>query len=107
MKTQKLYHYTSREGLLGILNSGYLRATHAWHLDDGSECRHAIHLFREIAPEISQCGLWQSLEEALLSQSRYVVCFSKKRDDPYQWVCYLGDHAGATFSGRSRSRGNT
>ena len=95
MTTKKLYHYTSPAGLFGILKSRHLRATSAWHLDDGSECRHAINLFRNIAPDIAASELWRSVEDALLSQPRYIVCFSKKRDDPHQWLKYAEDGTGA------------
>lgn len=81
MKTNPLYHYTSSAALVNILNHGYLRATQAWHLDDGSECRHAIDSLRLIDPGLNANGLWKSLEKALLSMPRYVVCFSTVRND--------------------------
>lgn len=95
MDTNYLYHYTSSAALVNILNHGFLRATQAWHLADGSECRHAIDTLRLIDPGLSRNGLWKSLETTLLSMPRYVVCFSKVRNDAYQWKNYGADGAGA------------
>lgn len=95
MDSGLLYHYTSAAALVNILNLGFLRATQAWHLADGSECRHAIDTLRVIDPGLSKNGLWKSLEAALLSMPRYVVCFSKVRNDAHQWKNYGADGAGA------------
>lgn len=95
METHYLFHYTSSAALVNILNHGYLRATQAWHLADGSECRHAIDTLRLIEPGLSTIALWKSLETSLLSMPRYVVCFSKVRNDAYQWKNYGADGAGA------------
>jgi len=95
MKSNPLYHYTSSAALVNILNHGYLRATQAWHLADGSECRHAIDSLRLIDPGLNANGLWKSLEKALLSMPRYVVCFSTVRNDTYQWKNYGEEGAGA------------
>jgi len=37
-----LYHYTTPEGLLGILDSGSIRATHVRYLNDRSEVKNAL-----------------------------------------------------------------
>ena len=42
--TGTLYHYTSLEGLLGIVGSRTIRATHIAHLNDSAELNHAIEL---------------------------------------------------------------
>lgn len=95
MDTENLYHYTSAPALLNILNTGYLRGTQAWHLSDGSECRHAIDTLREMSPALRQNSLWRSVEDTLLSVPRYVVCFSKARNDPHQWEHYGSSGTGA------------
>lgn len=95
MSTQYLYHYTNANSLFNIINNSYLRATNAWHLADGSECRHAIDTLRKIAPNLSSNHLWNSLVDVLLSIPRYVVCFSEVRNDPDQWKNYGSDGAGA------------
>jgi Protein of unknown function (DUF2971) len=92
---KQLYHYTSSTALVNILNTGYLRATHASQFSDGSECRHAIDTLRHIAPELDTNELWKSVETTLLSQPRYIVCFSKKRNDCHQWKNYGENGAGA------------
>jgi hypothetical protein len=37
-----LYHYTTQEGLLGILREGVIRASSIQHLNDSSEFTYAI-----------------------------------------------------------------
>jgi hypothetical protein len=78
-------HYTGPAALVNVLNQRYLRATHAWHLANGSEFRHAREAIRVITPSLSNRGLWRSFEETLLSMSRYVVCVSKVRSASHQW----------------------
>ena len=109
MKSNHLYHYTGRAALVNILNSGYLRATQSWHLADGAECRHAIDTLRLIKPSLRNNGLWRSVEKSLLSMPRYVVCFSKVRNDPYQWRKYGEEGTGAciVFDTRKASKNLT
>jgi hypothetical protein len=95
MNKNLIYHYTSSAALVNILNNGYLRATRAWQLADGSECRHAIDTLRKVAPELRCNGLWESLETTLLSMPRYVACFSINRNDSHQWKNYGEDGTGA------------
>ncbi len=95
MNTKKLYHYTSAPALVNILNHGYLRATLASQLADGSECRHAIDTLRRLRPDLRNNRVWTSFESTLLSMPRYVVCFSQIRNDPYQWQHYGSQGAGA------------
>ena len=49
----ELFHYTSEEGLFGILQTQYLRATHWQHLNDSGELMHFYdELPRLIMPEL-------------------------------------------------------
>lgn len=41
-----LYHYTSLDGLLGIINSRYLRASDVRFMNDSTELRHTLDLLR-------------------------------------------------------------
>src|SRR5579859_5166405 len=43
-----LYHYTTQSGLLGIIQSGEIWATHTQYLNDQKEYRHATELVASI-----------------------------------------------------------
>ena len=45
--TGTLYHYTSLSGLLGIVNSGHLRASDIRYMNDSAELRHTLELMQE------------------------------------------------------------
>ena len=61
-KHPEVYHYTSAQGLQGILSSQTLFATHYDYLNDGSELR----LLREALPG----GLEQTVKEHVLKRWR-------------------------------------
>lgn len=42
-----LYHYTTLNGLLGIVDSGHLRASDVRYMNDSTELRHTLDLMRE------------------------------------------------------------
>ncbi len=46
-----LYHYTTAQGLLGILESGSLWTTNSRFLNDPTEIEYATRLFRRVATE--------------------------------------------------------
>jgi hypothetical protein len=62
---RSLFHYTTAHGLIGILSTQTLFATHADFLNDSSECRllrevlqpQLIKEFKEVAPKLVAAGL--------------------------------------------------
>jgi hypothetical protein len=62
---RSLFHYTTAQGLIGILRTQTLFATHADFLNDSSECRllrevlqpQLIKEFKEIAPKLVAAGI--------------------------------------------------
>ena len=50
----ELYHYTTVEGLHGIVESNRLRATSAYHLNDSSEIEYGCRLAAEVGEEWSK-----------------------------------------------------
>lgn len=48
----KLFHYTNTQGLLGILDSQYLWATHVSYLNDATEIRYTYELVEEISEDL-------------------------------------------------------
>ena len=92
-----IYHYTTAEGLAGILKEGALRATNFSFLNDPSEVQYGKEFalrFLETSDDsprgpytdlINQIRL--ALEAKVVSES-YVACFSALVDDLSQWRAY-------------------
>jgi hypothetical protein len=94
-----LYHYTTSEGLLGILRSNRMWATHVSYLNDPSELRYARALIKSCVKERATQPHSEILSEffALLLHilttpsefyNYYVVCFCEKGDLLSQWRTY-------------------
>ena len=102
-----IYHYTSPEGLLGILDNNSLRFTNAFFLNDKSEFRYTYKLLLEILPSIQQDidkTLFESLRtraeyvtgedfykhesEVLFREDFYIMSFSKDSDNLALWNNY-------------------
>ncbi len=103
--TDLLWHYTDGEGLLGILESGKLRATQVAALNDSQEVLYAREVYRkEIATLRNSTSLADEdkrfleyvlellkndpLEPEHARSNFFVSCFSRKRDDLSQWDRY-------------------
>jgi hypothetical protein len=103
-----LYHYTTAQGLLGILKTGSLWATNSRFLNDPTEIEYATQLFRRIAdeefgkygsPSPTHVAYWQKCVASWLDYYEqeakvYVACFSADGDLLSQWRGY-----GATGGG--------
>ncbi len=121
-----LYHYSSAEGLLGIIQSRQLWATNALYLNDTSEISDALEVFRselesvplnlgEMAGFLSQ-GIPEYSEQAPLDH--FVVSFCEGGDLFSQWRGYgsqgtgysIGFHSSALLaaskSGQHTLRGS-
>jgi hypothetical protein len=98
---ERLYHYTSLEGLLGILGHKTLWLAEASTLNDTSEMRFG----GEAVAEVLQAGHSSALDlhavaekekrflEGLTSHG-YVFCFCREHDLLSQWRAYGGGAAG-------------
>jgi len=95
----KIYHYTDRAGLLGILKSRKIRLTDIFDLNDTSELRHglkqACETFIEEArgtrPPTTLLALrFKAAMDANVEMlARYfIACFSCDEDDLGQWRAY-------------------
>jgi hypothetical protein len=97
-KPRRLYHYTTAEGLLGIIESRTLWATSIHYLNDSSEYRYAFSLARTTLVEtpgglspVQVRALFSALEgdwKGLEDQSRFVTSFSEHKDQLSQWRAY-------------------
>ena len=98
-----LYHYTSPEGLLGIIKNKSIWATNVRYLNDSKELFEASDIAKELLDEIIEdrdyfdCrGLMQEMKEQVgTAASRYYVCsFSEDADSLSQWRAYCPPSGG-------------
>lgn len=106
-----LWHYTTGNSLLAILNSNQLFATQVACLNDSTEVRYGTDLLREAFVSLQAEGPSDENERKLLAEIArnsaqpaampinaaskwFVTCFSKQRDDLSQWRAYSGGENG-------------
>ena len=107
-----LYHYTTQHGLLGIIKSKEMWATHTQYLNDVREFLHAVDMVKQeltgmIAepPMGGDMAFLRRLQENLALQVESInvcVCsFSSEGDSLPQWRAYGGSASGFAmgFSG--------
>lgn len=115
--TVPLSHYTTVDGLQGILSSGCLRATEAQYLNDSTERDFGHEMIEAILVAQEQLYPGTRLPEMLrsvrshLSQLRqdyaqFVVCFCEKADLLSMWTGYAASGGGYSieFDGASVAR---
>ena len=99
-----LYHYTSAEGLKGIIESGKLWATSRHHLNDSSEYRYGFEIAEDVLSEERNHNLAervrQSLNTHLVLLNFYLTCFCDSANDLSMWRFYglKGYSIGFNFS---------
>lgn len=92
-----VYHYTDVNGLIGILSTGCIRATHVNRLNDTSE---NIHGFELVHDHVSQNmpkesrPLFDKVLSEFYSVDTYVSCYSTENDQLSQWREYTGSQVG-------------
>jgi len=101
-----LYHYTTGDNLIKIIESGHLWATQIAFLNDSNELLYSIELFQQAIDERRYTSvneefaqLLSKMDEILVNSSPetsgvYVICFSKRRNDLSQWRAYGGSEGG-------------
>lgn len=97
-----LYHYTSLNGILGILGSQTIWATHASYLNDSSEFFHGLSFAKQVAGGIFMDDDYLAAFgwavrhglEAVSADNLYVASFSEKPDLLSQWRGYCPAGAG-------------
>jgi Protein of unknown function (DUF2971) len=110
-----VWHYTTGDALLSIVQSNTLYATQVSCLNDSMETRYATNLFREALLEIKTTNSHsqeeasylervitatseESAAAAHLSSWWFVTCFSEEKDDLSQWRAYGGSNAGEGYA---------
>ncbi len=97
-----LYHYTSQNGIIGIIRSRSIWATHAMALNDSSEFTHGLSFAKHVAGGIFQDDDYLSAFgwavrhalETVSASDLYVTAFSEKPDLLSQWRGYCPAGAG-------------
>jgi hypothetical protein len=96
-----LYHYTSQEGLLGILKDKSLRMSSIFHLSDAAEYSYALQMVQDTiwarGARHPLLKLYDGLHDALsvlLEMSLYVCSFSGVGDLLSQWRAYTPNGIG-------------
>jgi len=95
---KKISHYTTLQGLQGIVQSGCLWASNASFLNDKAELQHALRASKGAIRKLSSEATfkqWQptlkrvfaDLEDGGLSDT-YVACFCRSDDNLSQWRGY-------------------
>lgn len=97
---ETMFHYTSIDGLKGLIESRVFRATEYHYLNDEKEFSYVDELLLEIIDENYADEKYYHLlresvinnqnkyreEESILENSYYVISFSKKRDNLTLWA---------------------
>jgi hypothetical protein len=94
-----LYHYTTAEGLLGIVKNREMWATDIFYSNDRQEVHHGIELaieelrgkdihegYKKDAPMV--VSMLESVRPLTFQPRIYVSCFSEKADDLSLWRSY-------------------
>ena len=92
-----IYHYTNIDGLLGMVKTGKIWATHVSRLNDSSEYHHGIKVVEDCVRN-SMPASSQPLVDKILSEFKrvetYVASYSTKQDLLSQWRSYSGGKVG-------------
>jgi hypothetical protein len=96
-----LYHYTTAQGLLGILRSNTLWASNLNYMNDLSELKYAGNLMdseltkaMEADPDLARHLTDASFYEIMDWYVAYALCFCEEGDQLSQWRAYAGKGTG-------------
>ncbi len=101
-----LYHYTTGETLIRIIESGKLWSTQIGCLNDTAEVRYAVEeLHKRVRAKLENAHqpetepLFRRLDEVLATPQLetaglFIACFSEQKDDLSQWRAYSGGEGG-------------
>lgn len=104
--SEEIWHYTSADGLIGILQSGTIWSTHISCLNDTQEKKHFTNLLNIAIKKYVRNNTDPDLKDLLVTadewtsnadfnnQGHFVACFSEVEDDLGQWRGYGGGECG-------------
>jgi hypothetical protein len=105
-RPQQLFHFTSAEGLLGIMQDRQIRASYAASLNDPSETQHALIVAAELLAK-DNTNVQRQVVLANLRGHRgtgighifpYVVSFCGRIDSAFHWLHYGRNGRGFAIS---------
>ena len=96
---KKLYHYTNKEGLLGIAEKSQIWATHILFLNDRTEFYLALDKIKSVLIRMSKKLKYKAkidvrraitfyLEDDIEKEDAYIFSFSEEYDNLNMWVKY-------------------
>ncbi|QDB79936.1 DUF2971 domain-containing protein [Georgenia wutianyii] len=101
---QVLYHYTTLEGLIGILTSGVVRASYVGRLNDRNEVEVGLEGVRRVLSEdLYGEGLLGKVNENDDFDRIFVACFTEREDSLPLWRGYASSVGGGYAIGFRRS----
>ncbi len=86
-----LYHYTSLEGLRGIVQSGEIWASDSRFMNDKLELSYALNQMQRLVSDDPKYTIPAAALDAVFQPGRawqFVTCFSRARDQLSQWRAY-------------------
>lgn len=92
-----IYHYTDLAGLIGIISSGRVWATHTSKLNDASETRHGYEFVADYVRAnlpVPSRPIFEKALSVLQSVDTYVACYSTQSDLLSQWRNYAVGRVG-------------
>ena len=105
--TDIVWHYTSGDALISIVEAGILYSTQVACLNDSTEVLYATNLFREQLLALHGEGglsseetrfvenvIKNNTDQVKIPSDWFVTCFSKEKDDLSQWRAYGGGENG-------------
>jgi hypothetical protein len=107
-----LYHYTDQKGLIGILESKKIWATHARYLNDTTEGKIVVEVLRKVINDIPGNSTLQDrrkamkkfqagLKEFVAGLNMFVTSFSEDGNRLSQWRAYSGMNGGYSIGFRA------
>ena len=115
-RPERLYHYTTADGLLGIIQQQEIWATHSQYLSDLLEFRHAVGIVRDelkkmraVSEDEDRTRMLERMQENTKEIECANVCvtsFSEDRDSLSQWRAYSGGGSGFSIGFSSEFLGS-
>jgi hypothetical protein len=110
---ERLYHYTNADGMLGILSSRKLWATHYSFLNDYNEFEYAKGLIRDTLMnfledsenDVAIKTNWKIFEDQFKYYNTFLVSFSTAKDRLSQWRAYANYCKGYSLGFRTENIG--
>jgi len=107
-----LYHYTDQKGLIGIIESKKIWATHARYLNDTSEGKIVFEVLRKVLNDIPGNSTLQDrrkamtkfqagLKDFVAGLNMFVTSFSEDGNRLSQWRAYSGMNGGYSIGFRA------